>query len=1082
MMSAVLIANSLASSAYADESGGGSSGTSISNEDSGSGNAGDSGTGGGDSGSSGGDGGSSSDSKGGSGISSGGDSGGGSAGGSSSGAGDSGSSESGEDGGNGSDSGAGDSGSDSSGGDSGNGSDSGAAGNDSGSNSSAGTGGSTVTSEVSNGAGGTVTTTTTVSEPSVTGTGTPEDPKQTETTTTTTETTTTTDENGNTVTTPGTTTTTVTTQTEHSGTNTDGAVVDYQNTETGTKVTDGDGNLVSESGTQSGSETTTGVTTVTETKEAELPEQSTTKTTQGTPSTETKEGSPVEGTAVDETQSQTEIHPGYGGDVTVNLTPGETRTEQGTDISEEELAAIHLAKPEESAEITVGENGETIETVVTVEEIRDSNDRVIGYNTITTVKTTTELDRTEVSEETDTRTTETTGDSVTEVKSESIIHLPEKPQAGETTDEATGQKTTVTVEELLDDSGNVVGYQSTTIVTDAEGNEVNKSTESIWGSITTTTTTVTTPITTTTETDTKVTTTTTTLVTTAITTSGQYVVATDREVTASMGLVYHDEKHGRVDMDSIVPTQAEPAVGSTDTNTDLYHRADQTAVTTDFELYDYQWNGEYGLESAIRIDDINEGENTWQAHQFVLVDKNGEKHYVYCADFEVSPVSGFRYSMENVEDADYYNTEAAQHIRAIALSGYWGTSAGTGSLAAVKEKLTQAAAAGQTALTSEEINSLTPGEALAATQAAIWYYGNSGSTNINKEDIVGKYYNGNNSFTSNYSNTTVQKMFNYLIGLSASADHNTTLINEAHFASGASVTVGNKVEGVTENGNDVYDTSVSFTLAVIPSSKDTLTVQVIGSDGKVKATELLSSAGDSSSESNFVTDGNGNYTIKNLQLAENISIRLNLSGTQYLEEGVYLYSSEIRTGAGEGGRDLTSQTFVGIASGTRDVDLNVTLSFTVDDPEAYLVSTGGGKNTERTDTTTEVRTDTTTQNNVRARMLVTSDVEDEVHREWASSWARTYEKTDDSDDDGGSRDGGSGGGGSRGGGGSHKSGGSGPASGSDTGVLDIADEAVPLGMLPKTGDWSGIWYLLAGMSGLGLAGTSFRNRKRRKSS
>ena len=115
-------------------------------------------------------------------------------------------------------------------------------------------------------------------------------------------------------------------------------------------------------------------------------------------------------------------------------------------------------------------------------------------------------------------------------------------------------------------------------------------------------------------------------------------------------------------------------------------------------------------------------------------------------------------------------------------------------------------------------------------------------------------------------------------------------------------------------------------------------------------------------------------------------------------------------------------------------------------------------------------------------MLVTSDVEDEVHREWASSWARTYEKTDDSDDDGGSRDGGSGGGGSRGGGGSHKSGGSGPASGSDTGVLDIADEAVPLGMLPKTGDWSGIWYLLAGMSGLGLAGASFRNRKRRKSS
>lgn len=45
---------------------------------------------------------------------------------------------------------------------------------------------------------------------------------------------------------------------------------------------------------------------------------------------------------------------------------------------------------------------------------------------------------------------------------------------------------------------------------------------------------------------------------------------------------------------------------------------------------------------------------------------------------------------------------------------------------------------------------------------------------------------------------------------------------------------------------------------------------------------------------------------------------------------------------------------------------------------------------------------------------------------------------------------------SSGGDGGSGGGGSGPASGSDTGVLDIADEAVPLGMLPKTGDWSGI--------------------------
>ena len=80
----------------------------------------------------------------------------------------------------------------------------------------------------------------------------------------------------------------------------------------------------------------------------------------------------------------------------------------------------------------------------------------------------------------------------------------------------------------------------------------------------------------------------------------------------------------------------------------------------------------------------------WQAHQFVLVDKDGNEHYVYCADFAVSPQADFRYDMENVEDAGYYDSEAAAHIRAIAQNGYWGTSEGAGSLDAVKKMLVDA--------------------------------------------------------------------------------------------------------------------------------------------------------------------------------------------------------------------------------------------------------------------------------------------------------------------------------------------------------------------------------------------------------
>ena len=42
------------------------------------------------------------------------------------------------------------------------------------------------------------------------------------------------------------------------------------------------------------------------------------------------------------------------------------------------------------------------------------------------------------------------------------------------------------------------------------------------------------------------------------------------------------------------------------------------------------------------------------------------------------------------EDAGYYDSEAAAHIRAIAQNGYWGTSEGAGSLDAVKRMLMDA--------------------------------------------------------------------------------------------------------------------------------------------------------------------------------------------------------------------------------------------------------------------------------------------------------------------------------------------------------------------------------------------------------
>ncbi|MBQ6833732.1 MAG: Cna B-type domain-containing protein [Lachnospiraceae bacterium] len=48
------------------------------------------------------------------------------------------------------------------------------------------------------------------------------------------------------------------------------------------------------------------------------------------------------------------------------------------------------------------------------------------------------------------------------------------------------------------------------------------------------------------------------------------------------------------------------------------------------------------------------------------------------------------------------------------------------------------------------------------------------------------------------------------------------------------------------------------------------------------------------------------------------------------------------------------------------------------------------------------------------------------------------------------------------------------------GVLNIEDEQVPLAVLPMTGDVSVIWMLISLISGLGLAGVSFADRKKRR--
>jgi len=151
-----------------------------------------------------------------------------------------------------------------------------------------------------------------------------------------------------------------------------------------------------------------------------------------------------------------------------------------------------------------------------------------------------------------------------------------------------------------------------------------------------------------------------------------------------------------------------------------------------------------------------------------------------------------------------------------------------------------------------------------------------------------------------------------------------------------SITVHDKVadhanNADTNNDNDVYNTDLNFKLAFIPGDKDDLLVQIsyIDLDGNEQTIvkRLAGENSDGRQADTILPDEEGVYTITGLQLAENsdFTFDLRLEGTQYLEQGVYIYTAQ-------GGIDK-SQTMVGMAEGNSyvDISLGVTVSFDVDE-------------------------------------------------------------------------------------------------------------------------------------------------------
>jgi TQXA domain-containing protein len=349
----------------------------------------------------------------------------------------------------------------------------------------------------------------------------------------------------------------------------------------------------------------------------------------------------------------------------------------------------------------------------------------------------------------------------------------------------------------------------------------------------------------------------------------------------------------------------------------------------------------YGLTSTVLIgywvtaaDGSRQFSRESYVHQFRLRDAAGRAHYAYCADLATRAQPGALYEPVNITDADYYSAEAAAHLQAIVENGYWGTESGMGSLDAVRALVPESARA-----------ALDDGLALAATQAAIWYFGdksaaarelggNSMNTGTPNEQIFEYYFTNAGrdvAALSGAQRAAALELYRALLALDPAA-HTAPITDlvTGEDLQGACVTVGDAADGG-------YHASLAVTLAAEPARLNgTLYASVyVGDDPTPLFTQRLATAEGEADAAPFArnADGTVTYTLADaaLILPTDTDIALRLTGTQQLAAGAYLYRAD---GAYE-----TSQTLIGLVEegSTRAVELTTALRFAVTEAEQQAV-------------------------------------------------------------------------------------------------------------------------------------------------
>ncbi len=356
------------------------------------------------------------------------------------------------------------------------------------------------------------------------------------------------------------------------------------------------------------------------------------------------------------------------------------------------------------------------------------------------------------------------------------------------------------------------------------------------------------------------------------------------------------------------------------TETDPYHytyQGDQYETSDHF--FTFQWWYKDASREQIR--------NRYHATNiFKLANEtdSADAPAAYCSDFLYSIVSKTKYKRLNLEDSTYYNEAAARHIRSIIENGYWydWTSA---DLAAAEAKVndwmenydsstfeTDAFLPYDAEEEVEKISNLTTGEALMATQLAIWAFANTEG-----DDWWVKYYESlptdtENQYQSQELPDNVKGFRKYLIHQqSQPLVPEDILFSDQYFITDSVTFTGSPEDAA------VYNLILKIKLAAPIDPRDNLTLTATCTNGKSKEFPLTG-------DNKLVPDDNGYYALSLNDITKDdvTSVTLTLSGQQYAE-GIYFYEAKSE----EGTPRETSQNLVGKASGLTPVSVSANLTY-----------------------------------------------------------------------------------------------------------------------------------------------------------